>query len=400
MRFRFAGFFVFWSLFATTVFSQTWNCEILPPEHKIETDPQSSAKIIFATTNPAQDWNLYFHDRCFLGNNQLLLFNSNRFGRTEIMAYLLETGELIRLNSPQAEPAGSPLASRKGDRLYVTRQASIFEWKLIISRHPKTSVQITEKKLADYPAGMGKRSGLAENSDASLLAFAYRNETENYIAVYDFAASAVRVVAKIDFNLDHLQFHRDRPDILSICRYYENSTDCAPKDPTLPRHARIWFLNIHIGVPLPAFYQVPGELATHECWWVNDQITFIGGHHHEGDREDGHAKVLDLKTGEIRIIGAGAWWDEGTAVQLAAVNWWHASGSPDGKWVAADNWHGILALFNARTTEKKILTTGHRIYGSGLHLHAGWDLTGKMVEFTSNKLGNPDVCIGIIPENW
>jgi hypothetical protein len=392
--------FLTWLVPVASVFPQTWNCEILPSEQKIEIDPQSGAKIIFATTNPAKDWNLYFHDRGFLWDNQILLFNSQRFDRTEIMAYLVETGELVRLNSAKADPAGSPLASRKGDRLYVIRQGSIYEWKLKISTQPKTSVQITEKKLTDFPAGMHQRSALAENSDATLLAFAYRNETENYVAVYDFAASAVRVVAKIDFKLDHLQFHHHRPDILSFSRSYENDSDVAPKDPSVPRHARFWFLNIHTGIPIPAFYQEPGELATHECWWVNDQITFVGGHHHEGDREDGHVKVLDLKTGEIRIIGAGAWWDEGTPFQLAQVNWWHASGSPDGKWVAADNWHGILALFNARTTEKKILTTGHRIYGGGLHLHAGWDLAGKMVEFTSNKLGNPDVCVGFIPENW
>ncbi|MBN1464299.1 hypothetical protein JXA02_00965, partial [candidate division KSB1 bacterium] len=104
--------------------------------------------------------------------------------------------------------------------------------------------------------------------------------------------------------------------------------------------------------------------------------------------------------GDIRIIGAGAWWEEGTAAQLAQVNWWHAAGSPDGRWIAADNWHGIIALFDAKTTEKKILTTGHRTYGGGAHLHVGWDLKGDMVEFTSNKLGNADVCIGVVPKEW
>ena len=58
-------------------------------------------------------------------------------------------------------------------------------------------------------------------------------------------------------------------------------------------------------------------------------------------------------------------------------------------------------LFNARTTEKKVLTTGHRVYGSqGLHLHAGWDLKGDYVEFTSNRYGNPDVCLAVVPHDW
>jgi len=67
----------------------------------------------------------------------------------------------------------------------------------------------------------------------------------------------------------------------------------------------------------------------------------------------------------------------------------------------ADNWHGTVALFHARTTQPRILTTGHRAYGSkGLHAHSGWDLKGQYVEFTSNKLGNPDVCLVAIPGDW
>jgi len=107
-------------------------------------------------------------------------------------------------------------------------------------------------------------------------------------------------------------------------------------------------LNINTHVPVPAFYKVPGELVTHECWWINDQMTFIGAHNKDGDREEGHVKILDIKTGEIRIIGTGAWWDEGTAFQISKVNWWHASGSADGKWIAADNWHGIVALISVK----------------------------------------------------
>ena len=49
-------------------------------------------------------------------------------------------------------------------------------------------------------------------------------------------------------------------------------------------------------------------------------MTFVGGHHHEGNREEGNVKVFDLKTGEIRIIAAGAWMEDATAYQLSQVN--------------------------------------------------------------------------------
>ena len=48
----------------------------------------------------------------------------------------------------------------------------------------------------------------------------------------------------------------------------------------------------------------------------------------------------------------------------------------------------------------RLLTTDHRIYGSGAHPHVGWDLHGKIVEFTSNKLESPDVCIAELPDEW
>jgi hypothetical protein len=51
--------------------------------------------------------------------------------------------------------------------------------------------------------------------------------------------------------------------------------------------------------------------------------------------------------------------------------------------VAADNWHGIIAIFDAKTTRMYILTIGHRTYGRGAHPHMGWNLESKSVEFTS-----------------
>ena len=381
-----------------SAFASAWDCEVLPSEQKVDIDAQSGAKIIFATTDPASDTNLYFHDRCFLWDNRLMLFYSDRFGRTEIMGYLLETGELLRLNRAEDAATGSPVASRKGDRLFVKKENSICEWQLSISTRPQTAARVTERTLAALPAGAQYNSSLDENCDGSLLAYIYAVEGVDYISFYDFTTGELRPATKLSFNTQHLQFHWSRPDLLSFCRGY--GSDHAPLDPKEAPHARIWFMNVNTRVPIPAFYQVPGELVTHECWWVNDQITFLGGHRNVDDRVEAHVKVLDLKTGDIRIVGAGAWWDEGTAPQLSQVNWWHAAGSPDGKWVAADNWHGIIALFNAKTTEKKILTSGHRTYGKGAHPHAGWDLASKQVEFTSNKRGNPDVCIAVIPGDW
>ena len=376
--------------------ARNWDCEILPSEQKIEIDKISGAKIVFVTTNKADDNNLYFHDRCWLPAEKMMLFISNRSGRGEVYGYLPKTGELVRLNGANKDNAGTPLASRFADRIYVSKGNSLYQWDVAVNYSPQTSVKIAEKKICDIPQGMSRSSGLNENSDGSLLSFSYIKDGNYAIAVVEIKSGKIETVAEFPsgFRIQHIQFSWTRPDLLSFARSY--GTDTAPLDPKEPRHARIWFVNIHTKVPLPAFYQQPGELVTHECWWVNDQITFINGFR----KEEGNISVLDIKTGERRIIGMGAWVEDVSAKELSKYNWWHESGSRDGRWLAGDNWHGIIAVFNARTTEKHILATGHRIYGKGAHPHVGWDLDGNSVEFTSNKLGNPDVCIGYLPQKW
>jgi len=386
--------FLFLILSWLPVYGVTWECQILPSEQKVETDEKSGAELIFVTSAKANDTNLYFHDRCWLLNGEMMLFYSDRSGRNELYGYLPVSGNLVRLDKPDGDPAHSAVASRTGDRIYVVRGHTVYMWQISVTRDPEWRVSVTEKEIGQFPDGADQFSGLNENSNATMVSFGYSIAGKYIIAVADIKTAEARVVARPDMAIGHIQFSWNRPELLSFSGSY--GSDTAPLDPGEPPHARIWFVNTAIGVPLPAFYQKPGELATHECWWVNDQMTFIGGYR----PEEGDVKVLDLKSGEIRIIGAGAWWEGGTDKELSRVNWWHSAGSPDGHWVAADNWHGIIALFDAQTTEMHILTEGHRTYGGGAHPHVGWDLTGKSVEFTSNKFGNPDVCIARIPETW
>lgn len=379
---------------ASDINAQNWKCEILPSERKVEIDPQSKAEITFITTSKSNDTNLYFHDRCWLPGGDIMLFNSDRTGRNEIFGYVAETGELVRFDSQDDEAAKFPLASKFKNVIYVMRENSIYSWKITVQTEGETIVEVYEEKICDYPDDVVHLHGLNENSDGTFLSFGYSSKEHYYIAIVEIETGLSEVVTKVDYPVQHIQFSWNRPDMLSYARSY--GSDTAPTDPTEEPRARIWFLNIKTKIPMPAFYQVPGELVTHECWWVNDQITFIGGHR----REEGHVKVFNLINNEIRVVGTGAWMENVEAKELSKYNWWHAAGSPDGRWVVADNWHGNIALFDAKTTRMRLLTTGHRVYGSGAHPHAGWDLEGRSVEFTSNKLGNPDVCIVKIPLKW
>ena len=383
-------------LLVSGIMAQTkWQGQVFPPEHETITDTTSGAKIIFVTKNPADDYNFYFHDRCWLADAQLFLFYSNRSGRTEIWGYVVETGELVRLNRPEASAAGRAVAAKAGNIVYTTDDNAVLAWKISVTTKPKTRVEISERKICTLPKIEKFYGGVTENADGTRLAIAYQNEAgRSIIQTINPVSGETDIVTDVPYSIQHLQFNWTRPNILSFARHY--GSDTAPLDSNEPPHARFWFVNLESKTPIPAFFQQPGELVTHECWWVNDQITFCGGHR----KEEAHVKVLNFLTGEIRVVGPGAWWATGTARELSNVNWWHSSGSPDGKWVAGDNWHGDVVLFNAKTCQMKIFTENHRIYGSGAHPHVGWDLTGKRIQFGSNRRGNPDVCIGILPEGW
>jgi len=56
-------------------------------------------------------------------------------------------------------------------------------------------------------------------------------------------------------------------------------------------------------------------------------------------------------------------------------------------------------LFEGKTTRSHLLTAGHRTYGHGEHPHVGFDRASKQVVFTSEMLGNPDICVATIPQD-
>jgi Tol biopolymer transport system component len=115
-------------------FGQTWECQILPSERQVVTDQSSGARITFITTDKSDDRNLYFHDRCWLLDQTVMLFHSDRTGRTEIYGYFSDTGELIRFNRDDDPPASNPVASKKGDKFYMKPGQQLRKQKFVIFR--------------------------------------------------------------------------------------------------------------------------------------------------------------------------------------------------------------------------------------------------------------------------
>ncbi len=269
----------------------------------------------------------------------------------------------------------------------------------LLPQPEKTRISVHERKIGDLPPGALRGGDLNENADGTRLSLLciYENSPRNDILFFDKASGEITTLATLNWRAGHLQCSWTNPDLVMFSRSYTDGGDTVPmmsdeEYAAIEPRARLWFADTSDREPWTLFYQRPGELATHECWWLNDTITFCGGFL----PEESHVKTVDFNTGAIRIIGAGAWLPNQTPSELAKRNWWHASGSPTGEWVAADNWHGDIVLFNARTTQMRPLTLGHRTYGGGQHPHVGWGPSGDRVIFASNRRGNADVCVAYL----
>lgn len=373
--------------------AEPFRLEVLPPEHKRMVDPRTGAELLFLTTDRARDTNLYFHERSWLADGSMILFLSARAGGGA-MAYVVETGELVRLSGPHGPISGVNAAATTRS-IFGRRGDAVVQWSLAVKVSPDpraapSEVTAAERVIARLP-GVQMHTPVQESCDGRHLAVGAIVGNGRAIFVIDVPSGAYRELCRIPDPPGyggHVQWSHNNPNMLSFAG----------------RTERLMVVDLRDGVPRNIYAQWDGELVTHEHWWVtdahgDDQMVFCGGLHPKPS-EESHVKVINVRTGVVRIIGAGAWWPTGGDEAIAKQNFWHCAGSEDGRWVAADNWHGDITLLEGKTTRRRILTVGHRHYGHGEHPHVGWDRKGRQVVFTSHLLGDPNVCVASIPPQW
>lgn len=383
----------------------TWDCEVFPSEREVTFDEESGAKVTFVTGTSGDDANLYFHQRSWLPDGSLLFFfRQEEDGPRTFSGYLEETGEIVRIQKPDQSLFGLPTAARYANEVYVAHDQALWAWEIETVFEPKTRVTVTEKKICDIPEEMGSLSGLNENSDGTRLVFGgpVKDSTGSLIVAADKETGEIQEVARTPFPAGHIQCSWDNPDLVMFnhqrsWKWGDHNRFGGPYD------HRMWLADLSDRAPWK-LYPTPatGELTTHECWWVDNQVVFCSGTHwnQETGAEESHVKVIDVDTGVARIIGAGSWVEGVSPRDLAKRNWWHSSGDPTGRFVAGDNWHGDIAIFSAQSARERLLVQNHRTYGGGAHPHMGWSPDGKKLVFASNRRGNVDVCIAEIPVDW
>ncbi|GMU92815.1 MAG: hypothetical protein AMXMBFR4_18730 [Candidatus Hydrogenedentota bacterium] len=372
-------------------FPSSYPLDMLPSERRTETDPDTGATLTYLTGDPAADTNLYFHDRSWLADSSLILFQSAR-AHGGLMGCLMATGELVRFDTPKGGVGGAT-AALKRNSVYALRGREVLELQLEIESPPAvrgrpSTVMANERLIAELP-DCDIMTALNESCDGTRLSLGvkrYGARPEPAILAIDIETGAITEVCRIvppqEFHV-HVQWSRSNPNLLSFAGAYP----------------RINVVDVRSGTITAPYNQLRDELVTHEHWWVNDTIVFCGGFK-PPPTEDSDVKILDVHTGVVRIIGRGSWWPGGTDEEIAKRNYWHCAGDEQGRWVVADNWHGDITVIEGKTSRPHVLTVGHRTYGNAEHPHVGWDRKGEQVVFTSHKRGNPDVCVATIPVAW
>jgi len=363
---------------------------VFPREDSFQEDPETGTDLLFLTNAKTKDTHLYFHQRSWLADSTLIFFNSAR-EKGGLMAYVVETGELVQITAADGSKVGSASAAVNRNSMLCAAGERVLEIQLAVAvegsgtnKHAKVTAR--ERHLCDV---RGMDGTMNESCDGRHIAMGQRAADgggKPGIVMIDTQTGKAERLCDIPDGVTyhwHVQWSMTNPYWLSFAG--------APY--------RLWVVDTRDRKPWCPYKEFPDELVTHESWWVNDQLIFCGGVQPK-PTEESHVKVLDLHAGTVRVIGAGSWWPGATPKEVAKRNWWHASGSPDGRWISADNWHGDIMLFEGKTSRPHLLTTNHRTYGNGEHPEVGWDRKGERVVFGSHKIGGMTVCVATIPVAW
>lgn len=378
------------SAMAAPSLSKEYPLPVFPREDTVQKDAETGAGLLFLTNAKYKDTNFYFHQRSWLADSSMIfLFSSREKGG--VMGYVVETGELAQITAADGTKLHNPTAALKRNSLFAMAGDRVLEIQLTIS--------IKERKGVKHAKVTARERDLC--SIKGIDVYLNENSSGRYLAA---AGASVEGAAKpglilIDEESGAWERLCDMPDGVT----YHGHIQWSMSNPYWVSFAgepdRLWVVDIRDKKPWCPYHQQKDEMVTHESWWLHDELVFCGGTHPK-PTEDSHLKAIDMHTGTVRIIGEGSWWPGATSAEIARRNWWHASGSPDGRWMAGDNWHGDIMLFDGKTSRPKLLTTNHRTYGSGEHPEVGWDRLGKQVIFGSHKLGGVTVCVATVPEAW
>jgi oligogalacturonide lyase len=333
-------------------------------------DEKTGALVRRLTSGDSRDEVIYQTHPMWVSGMDYLVFNSDRSGHG-MQPHILDsrTGTIRPLAD---QPVADYVVARKSAAIYVLRDDAIWA-------HDTTRAFLDNapgRWIADWPEGVGHQGMLSLDATERVLYAGATFEPEKRwgIIALDLPRGTWRTIVEVDFLVGHVQANPEIPGVVSFC--WETGGD-APQ--------RTWLVDARDGIARPFYKETYEEWVTHEAWWGPDRMLFTIWPYDDARKAQPHGVgVVDRATGEHRIY-----------YQMPA---WHTAGSPDGRWVMADDFERNLWLIDPSTGERRLLTQGHNTKGVDTHPHASFTPDSKGIVFTSSKFGNADVFLVEIPE--
>ncbi len=162
----------------------------------------------------------------------------------------------------------------------------------------------------------------------------------------------------------------------------------------------------------PLYPEAPYEWITHEAVITKDEVALAILAHRQpgvgvdkpdpwgpsgaGDHPTGLG-IVNLRTREMRIAGQVPMGNPGKSV-------WHVGGSPDGRWVCADDFQYRLWLIDRHTGEMVLLADLGHVVTAADHIHPTFSADSTRIEIQCAMLAENkrtlNICVVPVPDAW
>ena len=352
--------------------------KISTSEKAVFVDDRTGREVWQMTDGDAVNHSCYQEVEAFTEDEAYVVFSSNRTGSFQLFRACVQTGELAQLSDePDYRNLSFGMARNGREAIFVAG------WRMLAVNVATGETRLLadlQGKVPDQPSGAPV--SLSGAGDRCVVACPYAEEQASLvIAIFD--SGDCHEVIQWRGRLSHPQICPSDPDLITF--------DPAPdtqNDMSLPmeQRARTWIGNARTGETRPLLIAPYGSRATHEYWDYPGQRLYF------------HRKSVPgwAPTSVCSVNRDGEDWQDHVTSHDRKLG--HSSIDRESRFIVSDiqsSEENELYRFDLATGDSDLLCWPNTspIQDQTIHVHPSISAKGNYVDFTSDRLGTPDLYI-------